>query len=185
MNHKAKAIELLGKREEHIAILTHADLLDEALTGKKAIGNRTVKDWVKYGKNQMHSKAVGVVVGLLEANEELVKKLSYLTPMGSEFTEFEECYNYIKRVIKEGREAKKQFVYKRRELQSFKNRLTVGNINKVVDKWFEWAEKYWAFKETIIRGLETSDGESCSYNTLIKSYLQPKLIQEIIKEVGI
>jgi len=170
MNYKQKAVELLGEKKD--------------VESKSALQSVRDGDW-DFGYNQMHSKAVEVVVGLLEANEELVKKLSYLTPMGSEFTEFEECYNYIKRVIKEGREAKKQFVYKRRELQSFKNRLTVGNINKVVDKWFEWAEKYWAFKETIIRGLETSDGESCSYNTLIKSYLQPKLIQEIIKEVGI
>ena len=55
---------------------------------------------------------------------EMRKQLSYLTPQGSEFTEFEECYNYIKEQLREGHEAKKQVVYERRELQSTKQELS-------------------------------------------------------------
>ena len=69
------------------------------------------------------------------------------------------------------------------ELQSLKEKLTVGNVNKTISEWIEWAEKHWAFKETVARGLETSKGESCSYDVLIKDYLQPKLAQALIKEV--
>jgi len=42
------------------------------------------------------------------------KTLSYLTPQGSEFVEFEECYNYIKEQLREGHEAKKQLCMKER-----------------------------------------------------------------------
>ena len=61
---------------------------------------------------------------LLKYEWEMRKQLSYLTPQGSEFTEFEECYNYIKEQLREGHEAKKQVVYERRELQSSKQELS-------------------------------------------------------------
>ena len=61
---------------------------------------------------------------LLKYEWEMRKQLSYLTPQGSEFTEFEECYNYIKEQLREGHEAKKQVVYERRELQSTKQELS-------------------------------------------------------------
>ena len=69
---------------------------------------------------------------LLKYEWEMRKQLSYLTPQGSEFVEFEECYNYIKEQLREGHEAKKQVVYERRELQSLKDKLTVENIKKYV-----------------------------------------------------
>jgi len=61
---------------------------------------------------------------LLKYEWEMRKQLSYLTPQGSEFVEFEECYNYIKEQLREGHEAKKQVVYERRELQSSKQELS-------------------------------------------------------------
>ena len=57
MNHKAKAIELLG--EQRIRNCTN---------DARGFGWRD-------GYNQMHSKAVGVVVGLLGKINELEKKL--------------------------------------------------------------------------------------------------------------
>ena len=60
MNHKAKAIELLGERQEY--------------NTSDGYYEKNEKDC----SNQMHSKAVGVVVRLLEKYEELEKKFEAL-----------------------------------------------------------------------------------------------------------
>ena len=61
MNHKQKASELLGEKKE---VLWDCNC--------RGLG---CKHCYSQGSNQMHSKTVGVVVGLLEKNERLLALL--------------------------------------------------------------------------------------------------------------
>ena len=94
---------------------------------------------------------------------EMRKQLSYLTPQGSEFVEFEECYNYIKEQLREGHEAKKQVVYERRELQSLKDKLTVEKLTDVQVKMafglpsFSIVQQYKDVATAILKYLEVTN----------------------------
>ena len=61
MNHKAKAIQLLGKKKDKYYSPYSSSGVD--------LSNSAEQD----GYNQMHSKAVDVVVGLLKENEGLIR----------------------------------------------------------------------------------------------------------------
>jgi len=49
----------------------------------------------------------------------LFRKLSQLTPQGSEFIEFDECYDYIKKQLDERHEALKKIVRLKRRLREW------------------------------------------------------------------
>ena len=120
-----QALKALESAEKVLGEKRKVDIVAEEGTGAydRAILNN--------GFNIMHDIAKPIIAQrdlrieeLLKYEWEMRKQLSYLTPQGSEFTEFEECYNYIKEQLREGHEAKKQVVYERRELQSSKQELS-------------------------------------------------------------
>ena len=96
--------------------------LEEDYKGSKEIWESVIKPLIAQKDLRIEE--------LLKYEWEMRKQLSYLTPQGSEFVEFEECYNYIKEQLREGHEAKKQVVYERRELQSAK--LRIDKIGKAL-----------------------------------------------------
>jgi len=120
-----QALKALESAEKVLGEKRKVDIVAEEGTGAydRAILNN--------GFNIMHDIAKPIIAQrdlrieeLLKYEWEMRKQLSYLTPQGSEFVEFEECYNYIKEQLREGHEAKKQVVYERRELQSSKQELS-------------------------------------------------------------
>ena len=57
-------------------------------------------------------------------------------------------------------------------------------IKEAIQEWLNWAEKGWAFKEIVEKGLNNSEGESCDYDTLFSVYLLPKLVQILVDRIG-
>lgn len=76
-----QASEELGEKKEHFAFLSKEKLFP--VEGFKE--HRTVKDWIKFGYNQMHSKATAVVMkknmtinSLIKVNQKLHKRIEKL-----------------------------------------------------------------------------------------------------------
>jgi len=133
MNHKQKAIELLGEKKD-----------DSGVVRSYELGERI-------GSNQMHSKAIDIVVGLLEEKEEIKKRVEDLLILQKKFGDYhkekiEELENMLAWILPKDWDKKdtdflvKSEEYNRvkSELQPSKERIALlEQANKAANKLIE------------------------------------------------